>query len=87
MSTTEMTAEVSGETCRPWISSGRIAWAICVGESILLDGEIDEPDDRSDAELVEALIEAGVESPNDQARLVAFHRENVWGIHAVGYES
>ncbi len=87
MSTTETTAQVSGETCRPWVGGADGVWVIGVDEAVILAGPDDEPDDRDDESLRHAIEEAGVEHENDVAAVIRCHRESIWGVHHEAYSA
>ena len=64
---------------RPWVSHTDEAWVIGWDESVLLSGPIDEPDERTRAEIRVALAEAGLEVPADRQAVLDLHEETIYG--------
>ena len=70
---------IDTSTDGPISASGTFAWAIIWDDAILLDGPIEDADERTRPELVAALTEAGCEDSADQERVLDLHAETIAG--------
>lgn len=59
----------------PHLQAGKYAWVVTWDGIVIIDGPLDEADERTEQEIRDDLADAGIEETEDQDQILAFFRD------------